>query len=197
MHRTNKHQPSKQLISKRPVSTLRVAPGLAPAGSARQGRDPRFGDNCFFDESGWRQSYDFLYKQRDEELKQGKQGKQGKKTHADRNAAKKRALSEAAAKSPEELAELERAKSRRLEGEKQAKRQRVKADMRAEELEAVKQGKKPFFLKRSAVRERELVLQYEELKKNPAKLESFMEKRRKKNSAKQHRRMPARREVPF
>ena len=66
------------------------------------------------------------------------------------------------------------------------KKQQVKSQARAEEVAAVKEGKKPFFQKKSALRERELLTQYEELKKK-GQLDKFLEKRRKKLDAKQHR----------
>ena len=61
--------------------------------------------------------------------------------------------------------------------------------VRQEEVQAVKEGKKPFFAKKSALRERELIAQYEELKKG-GKLDKFLEKRRRKLDAKQHKRVP-------
>lgn len=58
------------------------------------------------------------------------------------------------------------------------------------EKEAVADGKKPFFLKKSEKRKRELVAKYEELKSS-GRLDKYMEKRRKKNAAKDHRYVPS------
>ena len=54
---------------------------------------------------------------------------------------------------------------------------------------AVKAGKRPFFAKKSAVRERELLTQYEELKKE-GKLDKFLARKRKKLGGRDHKRMP-------
>ena len=62
----------------------------------------------------------------------------------------------------------------------------------AEQKKAVEAGHKPFYLKKSEKRKRELVAKYEELKAS-GQLDKFMMKRRKKNSAKDHRYVPGRR----
>jgi len=85
--------------------------------------------------------------------------------------------------------ELERTSNRLAQDERRAKRQNVQAEIRHEEVAAVKDGKKPFFPKKSALRERELVAQYKELR-SQGKLDKFLEKRRRKNATKQHKRMP-------
>lgn len=59
----------------------------------------------------------------------------------------------------------------------------------AKERAAVKAGKKPFFLKKSAKRRAELVAKYEDLKK-AGRLEKYLAKRRRKNAAKDHRYIP-------
>jgi len=53
-------------------------------------------------------------------------------------------------------------------------------------------GNKPFYLKKSEKRKRELVAKYEELKATGG-LEKFMAKRRRKNASKDHRYLPDRR----
>ena len=60
------------------------------------------------------------------------------------------------------------------------------------EKQAVASGKKPYYLKKSEQRRLELVAKYEELKK-AGRLDKFMEKRRKKNAAKDHRYVPSQR----
>lgn len=61
--------------------------------------------------------------------------------------------------------------------------------MQTREREAVKQGKKPFFLKRSEQRRQELIRRFRDLKAT-GRLEKVMAKRRKKNAAKDHRYVP-------
>lgn len=62
------------------------------------------------------------------------------------------------------------------------------------EREAAKTGKRPYYLKKSEIRERKLVDKYNELKE-AGKLDAFIEKRRKKNASKDHRYMPYRRDA--
>ncbi|XP_062198737.1 uncharacterized protein LOC133901386 [Phragmites australis] len=60
------------------------------------------------------------------------------------------------------------------------------------EREAAKTGKRPYYLKKSELRQRKLMNKYNELKE-AGKLDAFMERRRKKNASKDHRYMPYRR----
>ncbi|KAB2055238.1 hypothetical protein ES319_A11G022600v1 [Gossypium barbadense] len=60
------------------------------------------------------------------------------------------------------------------------------------EKEAAKHGKHPYYLKKSEIRKQRLIEKYKKLKAS-GKLESFIEKRRRKNAAKDHRFMPYRR----
>ncbi len=62
--------------------------------------------------------------------------------------------------------------------------------MQKREKEAVREGKKVYFPKRSDKKRQELVRKYEELKVS-GRLERAMAKRRKKNAAKDHRFMPS------
>ena len=89
--------------------------------------------------------------------------------------------------------ELERTQNRLSQDERKAKKERVRTEARKEEVAAVKNGKKPFFQKKSSLRERELVAQYQELKKE-GKLEKFLAKRRRKLDASQKRALPGRTE---
>jgi ribosomal RNA-processing protein 36 len=56
----------------------------------------------------------------------------------------------------------------------------------------VASGKKPYYLKKSEQRKMELLAKYQELKSGGG-LERFMEKRRKRNAAKDHRYIPSQR----
>nr|XP_033794965.1 ribosomal RNA processing protein 36 homolog isoform X2 [Geotrypetes seraphini]XP_033794966.1 ribosomal RNA processing protein 36 homolog isoform X2 [Geotrypetes seraphini]XP_033794967.1 ribosomal RNA processing protein 36 homolog isoform X2 [Geotrypetes seraphini] len=57
-----------------------------------------------------------------------------------------------------------------------------------------KEGKKPFYLKKSEKRKLELAEKYEVLKKS-GKLESFLSKKRKRNASKDKRKMPVRKDL--
>ncbi|XP_039114735.1 rRNA biogenesis protein rrp36-like isoform X1 [Dioscorea cayenensis subsp. rotundata] len=69
---------------------------------------------------------------------------------------------------------------------------RVLSEHIKKEKEAAKQGKRPYYLKKSEIRQGELVKKYEDLKA-AGKLDSFIEKRRKRNALKDIRYMPYRR----
>ncbi|KAG1359193.1 putative ribosomal RNA processing protein 36 [Cocos nucifera] len=60
------------------------------------------------------------------------------------------------------------------------------------ERAAAKRGKQPYYLKKSEIRKKKLNKEYDELKA-AGKLDSYIEKRRKKNASKDHRYMPYRR----
>ena len=62
--------------------------------------------------------------------------------------------------------------------------------LQAEERTAVKQGKKPFFLKRSEAKRQELIAKYKQLKATGG-LDKALQKRRRKNAMKDHRYVPA------
>jgi ribosomal RNA-processing protein 36 len=64
--------------------------------------------------------------------------------------------------------------------------------LKKEEKEKVKLGKKPFFVKEAAVRERELELKFADLKAAGG-VQKFIEKRRKRHASKDRRLLPNRR----
>ncbi|XP_063158650.1 ribosomal RNA processing protein 36 homolog [Candoia aspera] len=81
--------------------------------------------------------------------------------------------------------------------EAQKKRQKERENSLAfkkQQRELAKQGKKPFFPKKSEMQQLELAEKYKELKKS-GKLESFLNKKRKRNAAKDKRRLPFRKNV--
>lgn len=62
--------------------------------------------------------------------------------------------------------------------------------VQAEELAAVKQGKQPYFMKRSETKRQQLIARYKHLKATGG-LEKVVQKRRRKNAMKDHRYVPA------
>ncbi|XP_050139135.1 uncharacterized protein LOC126615353 isoform X2 [Malus sylvestris] len=68
----------------------------------------------------------------------------------------------------------------------------ILTEHKKKERKAAKEGKQPFFLKKSEIRKKRLMEKYKQLKAS-GKLEAFIEKRRRKNAAKDHRYMPYRR----
>uniref|UniRef100_A0A493TZG7 rRNA biogenesis protein RRP36 n=1 Tax=Anas platyrhynchos platyrhynchos TaxID=8840 RepID=A0A493TZG7_ANAPP len=73
---------------------------------------------------------------------------------------------------------------------KQQKQRERELSFKRRQRELAKQGKKPFFLKKSEKRKLELAEKYAELKRS-GKLESFLSKKRKRNAIKDKRRLPS------
>jgi ribosomal RNA-processing protein 36 len=71
-------------------------------------------------------------------------------------------------------------------------KERLKA-VKQEEKEKVAKGKNPYFLKRSAKKAIEMEERFDELKKQ-GKLNSFLNKKRKKNASKDRKWLPTRRD---
>jgi len=173
--RDHKHRPS-EMSSKKPVPILR---DTMQAGT-RRGRDPRFDGLTAgnFVDSKFKNRYSFIY---DEKLPEEKRELQEvvKRT---KNATKKAELQ---ARLSQITQQIKTEQSRR-------RRAAVEEDAKAKERVAVSDGKRPFYLKKSEKRKQELMAKYEELK-STGQLEKYMEKRRKRNAAKDHRYIPARR----
>ena len=191
------------MSSRKPISTFRVAPGLKACGggvsSSNASRDPRFDPRgeADFNEAGWRKSYDFVFeKQRaeasdmkrtlDESQRATKRARQ-RGGGAKRQRVRQKVLSQDDASALK--LELERTQNRLAADARRAKKEEVRAAVRQEEVAAIKVGKRPFFQKNSALRERELVRQYDELK-HEGKLDKFLAKRRKKVESSQRKALP-------
>ncbi|KAJ2493150.1 rRNA biogenesis protein rrp36 [Coemansia sp. RSA 2050] len=175
LHRDNRKKPA-VMSSKRPVSRFRQVVDIAKP----QTRDPRF-DNLsgHFNENLYEKSYGFLDKQREEEIESLKTQMQKIKN-----------------RDPHEAQRIQTVVSSmqsQMAAQKQKKHmQELKRTHRKKELEAVKQGKTPYFLKKSELKGLEVAEKFTKLK-GEAKLDSYLEKRRKRNATKDHRRMPYRR----
>ncbi|KAL6499683.1 hypothetical protein OROGR_027593 [Orobanche gracilis] len=189
--RANKNRPM-EMSSKKPVSRFReVIQVPKKAGyelhSLRQVmflasdviRDPRFESLCGnLDVDRFKKKYNFIYENalpaEKEELK-----KQMKK-----------------ANDPDAINELKDRIARIDKELKSAVTKRTEKDIMVEhkkkEREAAKKGKQPYYLKKSELKKQKLIEKYKELKES-GKLESFIEKKRRKNAAKDHRYIPYRR----
>ncbi|ORY89888.1 hypothetical protein BCR43DRAFT_117604 [Syncephalastrum racemosum] len=172
MKRDNRHKPM-EISSKRAVSRLR---DVVPRAAVKR-RDPRFdklsGD---FHEEGFEKSYAFLeqYKESEKAMLQERIKRE---------------------KDPEQRAEAEALLTKMISREKAEKQARRKKELLRERKKAeatlVKQGKKPYFLKKSEEKKLFLMDQYKKLgEKN---MDKILEKRRRKNAAKDHRRLPFKR----
>ncbi|XP_010940889.1 uncharacterized protein [Elaeis guineensis] len=142
-------------------------------------RDPRFESLCgTLDTDGFRKRYNFLF---EVELPAEKE-----KLH---KLIKK-------SKDPTVVEELKNHISwidKQLKsGPQKTAESEILSDHIKKEREAAKRGKRPYYLKKSEIRKRKLIKKYDELKAE-GKLDSYIEKRRKKNASKDHRYMPYRR----
>ncbi|KAK7390085.1 hypothetical protein VNO78_25384 [Psophocarpus tetragonolobus] len=174
LKRANKNRPM-EASSKKPVSALREVI-QAPK---KVVRDPRFESLCGnFDPEGFRKRYNFLYEN---------------DLPAERQALKKELKK---LKDPKRVNEIEERVSWIDKQLKSDSAKHIDAKIltkhKRKEREAAKQGKRPFYLKKSEIRKQRLVEKYNNLKSS-GKLEAFLEKKRRRNAAKDHRYMPYRR----
>lgn len=142
--------------------------------------DPRFERlSGKFNEDLFRKTYGFVSEKRSEEIKQIRQ--RLKKVKGGQNG-------EAANALREELKELERTEQQEKAKNAQITKHRARKTV---EKTAVKEGKNPFFLKKSDARAIELAKRYEGMgDKGKNKMEDMLTKRRKKNAQKDHRFVP-------
>ncbi|EOA36210.1 hypothetical protein CARUB_v10010126mg [Capsella rubella] len=173
--RANKNRPV-ELSSKKPVSRYREVVHVPK----KEPRDPRFVSlGGQVDLEGFKKRYNFFFEDKlpveREELK-----KQLKK-----------------AKNPEEVNRLKNEltyveKMLKYEPSTKNKGAAILTEHKKREREAAKEGKKPYYLKKSEIRKQALIEKYNTLKES-GKLTSYLDKRRKKNATKDHRFMPYRR----
>ena len=170
-----KHRP-KEMSSKCPVRVLREEPGIA---GGKRGRDPRFSSlQGEVNKEGFRKRYSFLY---DEVMPQ--EAAEARK--AQRKARESGRKERMGRKVSHIEGEIRKEKDRR-------RSDREKAERELRVREEVREGKRPKYLSKSAVRREELVERYKKLK-DQGKLEDFMAKRRRKNASKDHKFIPHRR----
>lgn len=174
--RANKNRPMEVSSTKR-VSRFREVI-QAPKKVAR---DPRFESLCGkFDEEGFKKRYNFIY----EESLPAEKEKLQKQLRSSED--------------PRVIEELE---NRIAWIDKQMKADSTKTKTRTAKImsehkkrarEAVKQGKRPFYIKKSEVRKQLHIEKYNKLKAS-GKLDSFLENKRRRNAAKDRKFMPYRR----
>ncbi|KAJ1727159.1 rRNA biogenesis protein rrp36 [Coemansia biformis] len=171
LHRESRKMPT-VMSSKRPVGRFRQVVDM-PQGKTR---DPRFdGLSGHLNEDLFEKSYGFLEEQRKQEMADLKVQARVLKDRNPREAAKARRA-------------LETMQSQDSAQQQKKRVQELKRKHRKMEMEAVKQGKTPYFLGQRELKELEAAQKFGSL--SNAKLDRFLEKRRKRNAAKDHRRMP-------
>ncbi|KAI8621766.1 hypothetical protein BC830DRAFT_110293 [Chytriomyces sp. MP71] len=168
--RGSKHAPA-EMSSKKPVSRFRQVVELP---KAEQYRDPRFNKlSGKFNDGLFKRSYGFLDDYDKSEIE-------------DLRAAIKK---EKDADTREEMERaLQRKVSKRISVEKEDKRKAIQREWKKSEAKAVKEGKKPFYLKKGDQEKLALLEKYKELK--GGSVDKFLEKRRKKNSSSEKRFLP-------
>lgn len=149
---------------------------LPERGGNKQGRDPRFDPMAREGEREARERYSFVY----DEAMPAERERVKKQLKKERKAEKRGELQRHLNRLQQQLdKEQER---RQKEREEQARRQREK--------ELVKKGKKPFYPKRSQVREEHLRRKFRQLKRE-RRLSKFLQRRRRRLQAREKPLLPA------
>ena len=168
-NRSSKHAPT-EMSSKKAVSRKRE---VVPV-PKRDYRDPRFEPTTgIVDQSKVRKAYSFLDDYREDEMKELKDAVKMAKDEESKEKLKKALMS------------MESRKKAQIRKDKE---QEILEKHRKEEKEAVRQGKKPFYLKKAEQKKRLLLDQYGDLKGK--QLDRVIERRRKKVERKEKKRMP-------
>uniref|UniRef100_A0A6J0TZS8 rRNA biogenesis protein RRP36 n=1 Tax=Pogona vitticeps TaxID=103695 RepID=A0A6J0TZS8_9SAUR len=171
----SKHRPL-EISAKMPVSFLRQ---VVPV-KKKVPRDPRFDDlSGEYKPEVFEKTYGFLndIRKKEKEIVQ----KQLKKS---RNTDQKN-----------KLEQLLKRMTQQEDSQRKCQKEREKdLAFKRQQRELAKQGKKPFYLKKSDKQKWELAEKYKELKKS-GKLESFLSKKRKRNAAKDKKKLPFRKNV--
>ncbi|KAJ2955257.1 hypothetical protein NQZ79_g8714 [Umbelopsis isabellina] len=172
MKREAKNKPM-EMSSKRAVTRRREVVELPAA----KRRDPRFDQmSGKLNQDLFEKSYDFLdkYKQDEEQMLKAEMLKE---------------------KDPEEKERLQQVLLRMVSqrnATKDAKRkQALQRERKRTEQDLVKQGKKPFYLKKSDQKKLELIDKFKQL--GDKNVDKILEKRRKRNATKEHKKVPFKR----
>ncbi|PNW79128.1 hypothetical protein CHLRE_09g401663v5 [Chlamydomonas reinhardtii] len=171
--RANKDRPQ-EMSSKRPVGRFREVIQVPNTKSV----DPRF------DSSGapgggkdtFRRRYAFLY----DDMLPAEKAELQAKMKKEKNPKFKAKMQ----------AQLQRLEAQLKDESLRRRTQALEREWKSKEKVAVGSGKQPYFLKAADKKKLELLAKYQELKEG-GKLDKFMEKRRKKNAAKDHRYLPS------
>ncbi|KAL4188195.1 hypothetical protein AMTRI_Chr09g42880 [Amborella trichopoda] len=173
--RANKNRPM-EISCKKPVGRFRQV----VQGPKKVVRDPRFESLCgTLDENGFRKRYNFLF---EVELPQEREKLQ--------KVLKKTKDPSAAGEIKKHISWIDR--QLKVVSTKRSHVEKL-TEHKKKEREAAKQGKRPFYLKKSELRKQMLVEKYDDLKV-AGKLEAFMAKKRRRNASKDHRYVPYRRD---
>lgn len=171
--RTSKHAPASQ-SSKYQVTRKREVVEVPK----RNVRDPRFGLPGRVDEDKIGRAYSFIHDYEDKEMDEL------------RAAIKKTKDEDEKYKLRRHLMSMENRKKSRIEKERQ---QNVIREHRKAEKQAIQEGKQPYYLKRSDIKQQALVNKFEGMKSKDR--EKAIDKKRKKEAQKEKKAMPAPRRI--
>ncbi len=181
--REHKHRPV-EMSSKKPVSVLRdslLGLGDGSGMKKKRVRDPRFDSlSGKYEEKDFKKRYSFVF---DEKLPEER--RELKESLSKIKGARKKERLQRKLQMVTQQLKTEEARRR-----KESRREKV---MEAHK-EATRGQSRKYHLKKSEIKKQELVLQYKELKES-GQLQKYMEKRRRKNSAKDHRYLPMRKDA--
>ncbi|XP_046847902.1 ribosomal RNA processing protein 36 homolog [Xenia sp. Carnegie-2017] len=170
LKRKNKNRP-REMSSKRPVSIFKQAAPVAK----KVNRDPRFDNLCGkFSKEHFERAYSFVDDIRSREKKEVK------------NAIKKEKDVNQKSKMNSLLQRMEQ--NEKTRNFNKLRREKIK-QKREEDLALIKQGKRPFYLRKSEKKKLELAEKFNKLKESK-KLERYLSKKRKRNATKQRKLLP-------
>jgi ribosomal RNA-processing protein 36 len=170
--RENKNRPM-EISSKKPVSRYREVIEV----KKKKTRDPRF-DNLSgkYNEDLFKKSYKFL-----SEIEENEMNMIQEKIKKTKNSLEKEKLTRV----------YQSLKSKKQTEAAKERRQAIKREWRKKEMQRVKEGKRPYFLKKADLKRMELIDKYKNTKSKS--IDKILEKRRKKNASKEHKLMPRKR----
>ncbi|KAG1049044.1 hypothetical protein G6F43_008610 [Rhizopus delemar] len=172
MKRENKHRPM-EISSKKAVSRFRTVVPL----QAEKRRDPRFDKlSGNFNQDLFEKSYGFIKEYNKSEIEMLRE-RIRKEKDADTQESLKKMLTKMVS-------------AEKMDEDKKRKQALIR-ERKKKEAELVKQGKKPFFLKKSEKRKLELMDRYQQMGEKA--VDRILEKRRKKNTTKDRKRLPFKR----
>jgi ribosomal RNA-processing protein 36 len=176
--RKSRHAPAES-SSKKPVKKLKEIEGLYPGPKSI---DPRFSEMAGkYDPKIFMKSYEFLDQQQAEEISRLEM------------VVKKKSSQQSGKRAMTLKDKLDKGKQQLIERRRYLKQTAKMSEIHKIERAKVADGKKPFFMKKSAIKDVMMDERFDELKKSN-KLKDFLEKKRKKNAAKDHRWVPNQRE---
>lgn len=171
--RDNKNKP-REMSSRRPVSRFRhIVPVKKSAA-----RDPRFGQRSGkFNPAMFKKAYSFI-----DEMKVKEKAMVEKELRKTKNPERKSQLHKL----------LQKMESEKQSEHAQEEKRALEKEHRKTERQLQKDGKRPFFLKKSIRKQLELVEKYKQLKKD-GRLEKYLSKKRRRNAQRDRRQLPFKR----